>query len=86
MQFLSWHELVAQDQIFNLVVNASGKIFDGARFCFGIVEAIGHWIILHKKIYAMLRTVSDPLNVVNEGSLRLEKTTGNDKESCDLGS
>jgi hypothetical protein len=33
----------------------------------------------------MLRTVSDPLDVVNEGSLRLEKTTGNDKESCDLG-
>jgi hypothetical protein len=39
---------------------------------------------LHKKVYAMWRTLSDPFYVVNEGSFTLEKTIESDNESSDL--
>jgi len=39
---------------------------------------------LHKKLYAMLRNLSDPPGDVNEGNFALEKTIENDKEACDL--
>jgi hypothetical protein len=39
---------------------------------------------LHKKIYAMLRNLSDPQREVNEANFPLEKTIENDKEACDL--
>ena len=38
---------------------------------------------LHKKIYAMLRNLSDPLLDVNEAIFPLEKSIENDKEACD---
>jgi hypothetical protein len=73
VHFLARHDLVAQNQVLDLGVDAPGKIFGGARFGFSFSQGVGHRISLHKKVYAMPRNLSDWFFVVNEGRLNLQK-------------
>jgi hypothetical protein len=73
VHFLARHDLVAQNQVLDLGVDAARKIFGGARFGFRFSQGVGHRITLHKKVYAMPRNLSDWFFVVNEGRLNLQK-------------